>query len=186
MDQRSTVERARQGDHDAFAQLATAAFRRVSATAQLIVRDRELARDVVQDSLVRAWRDLPGLRDPDRFDAWLHRLVVRTSLNALRTRRRRPHEVELSPLAEPTVNDASSAVLDRDQLDAGLRALRPDARALIVLHFYLGLSLPESADALDIPIGTAKSRLHRALGALRVALAPDGARPATDRRGQLA
>lgn len=172
----TTVERARQGDHDAFARLATAAYRRVSAIAQLIVRDPELARDAVPDALIRAWRDLPGLRDPDRFDAWLHRLVVRTCLHTVRARRRRPLEVELSPLDQPTVGDTTAAVLGRDQLDAALRALRPEARALIVLHFYVGLSLPEAAEALDIPLGTAKSRLHRSLGALRVTLQPRDAR----------
>lgn len=180
------MERARQGDHDAFARLATAAYRRVSAIAQLIVRDPELARDAVQDALIRAWRDLPGLRDPDRFDAWLHRLVVRTCLHTVRARRRRPLEVELSPLDQPTVGDTTAAVLDRDQLDAALRALRPEARALIVLHFYVGLSLPEAAEALDIPLGTAKSRLHRSLGALRVTLSPETPGPARDTRGQLA
>jgi len=186
MDQRRTVERARQGDHDAFAQLATAAYRRVSAIAQLIVRDPELARDAVQDALIRAWRDLPGLRDPDRFDAWLHRLVVRTCLNTVRSRRRRPFEVELSPLDEPAVADTTAAVLDRDQLDAAFRVLRPEARALIVLHFFVGLSLPEAAEALDIPLGTAKSRLHRSLGSLRAALTPETPGPVRDTRGQLA
>ena len=174
MDQRSTVERARRGDHDAFAHLATAAFARVSAIAQLVVRDRELARDVVQDALFRAWRDLPGLRDPDRFDAWLHRLVVRTSLNALRTRRRRVQEVELPPTDIAGVADITSAIADRDQLGAALRRLSPEARALVVLHFYADLTLADAAAILDIPLGTAKSRLHRSLAAMRTSLAPSG------------
>jgi RNA polymerase sigma-70 factor (ECF subfamily) len=186
MDQRRAVERARQGDHDAFAELATAAFGRVSAIAQLIVRDHELARDTVQDAFLRAWRDLPGLRDPDRFDAWLHRLVVRTCINALRSRRRRPTEVEIGSLDVPAAADATALIADRDQLDAGLRRLTPDARALVVLHFYVGLSVPEAAAALEIPIGTAKSRLHRALAALRVTLSTTGPTPATRPGGQLA
>ena len=98
MDQRGLVERARGGDHDAFAALVGVSVARLDATAWLIVRDRELAHDVVQDALLRAWRDLPGLRDPERFDAWLHRILVNTSLMAIRRRRRRPIEVELQPI----------------------------------------------------------------------------------------
>jgi RNA polymerase sigma-70 factor (ECF subfamily) len=186
MDQRRVVERARAGDHDAFAELATTAFGRVSAIAQLIVRDRELARDTVQDAFLRAWRDLPGLRDPDRFDAWLHRLVVRTSINVLRTRRRRPVEVEIGSLDVPIVIDHTSVVADRDQLDAALRRLSPEARALVVLHYYVGLPLTEAAAILDIPVGTAKSRLHRSLGAMRATLSSAGTRPTASPGGQLA
>ena len=96
MDQRELVERAARGDHDAFATLVGASIARLEAVSRLILRDQELARDAVQDAYIRAWRDLPGLRDPDRFDAWLHRLTVNSSLDAMRRRRRRPIEVELS------------------------------------------------------------------------------------------
>lgn len=95
MDQRWLVEQARRGDHDAFATLAGAAIARLDAAARLILRDPELARDAVQEAFVRAWRDLPGLRDPDRFDAWIHRLTVHACIDAARRRRRRPVEVEL-------------------------------------------------------------------------------------------
>jgi RNA polymerase sigma-70 factor (ECF subfamily) len=107
------------------------------------------------------------LRDPDRFDAWLHRLTVHACIDALRHRRRRPIEVELTPLHDPFVGDVSAAVADRDQLDRALRALEPEWRAIVVLHFYLGTPLPEVAETLGIPLGTAKSRLHRSLGVLR-------------------
>ncbi|HEY8237935.1 MAG TPA: sigma factor, partial [Candidatus Limnocylindrales bacterium] len=100
MDKRALVERAGRGDHDAFAVLATAASARLDAAARLILRDPELARDAVQNTLVRAWRDLPGLRDPDRFDAWLHRLLVNASLDEARRRRRRPIEVEIKTIGE--------------------------------------------------------------------------------------
>ena len=86
MDRVTLVERAGRGDHDAFTALASSAAQRLDAAARLILRDPELARDAVQNTLVRAWRDLPGLRDPDRFDAWLHRLTVNACLDIARKR----------------------------------------------------------------------------------------------------
>jgi RNA polymerase sigma-70 factor (ECF subfamily) len=167
VDQRGLVERAREGDHDAFATLARAAAARLDAAARLILRDNELARDAVQETLVRAWRDLPGLRDPERFDAWLHRLTVNACLDLARRRRRRAIEVELTPISSPTVGDVSSVVANRDLLDDALRRLDPEWRAVVVLHYFLGMPLPDVAVALRIPLGTAKSRLHRSLGAMR-------------------
>jgi RNA polymerase sigma-70 factor (ECF subfamily) len=153
--------------------LAAEAFPRVTGVAQLILRDPELARDAVQETLIRAWRDLRSLRDPSRFDAWLHRTAVRTCLNVARRRRHRPIEVELSPLDAPGVPDHSTRIADREVVDAALRRLTPEGRAVIVLHFYLGLSLPETAAALGVPVGTAKSRLHRSLATMRVAISVD-------------
>jgi RNA polymerase sigma-70 factor (ECF subfamily) len=170
VDQRGLVERAQGGDHDAFAALVHGRIARLDAAARLILRDGELARDAVQDALVRAWRDLPGLRDPERFEAWLHRLTVNACLDATRRRRRRVIEVELSPVAEPVVGDAATDLAQRDLLDRALRRLEPEWRAVIVLHYYLGMPLPDVAVALRIPEGTAKSRLHRSLGLMRTAL----------------
>ena len=167
MDQRGLVEQAQGGDHDAFAVLAGAAIARLDAAARLILRDSELARDAVQEALVRSWRDLPTLRDADRFDAWLHRLLVNACLDILRRRRRRAVEVELTPLFTPATGDFTAGVVDRDLLDRGLRALEPGWRAIVVLHYYLGMPLPDVASALGIPLGTAKSRLHRSIGVLR-------------------
>ena len=98
MDQRGLVERAKGGDHDAFTILLDVRLARLDAAARLILRDPELARDAVQEACIRAWRDLPGLRDPDRLDAWLHRLIVNACLDLVRRRRRRVIEVELSPI----------------------------------------------------------------------------------------
>jgi RNA polymerase sigma-70 factor (ECF subfamily) len=170
VDQRGLVERAAKGDHDAFAALVPAVYPRLSGVAQLILRDSELARDAAQESLIRAWRDLPGLRDPDRFDAWLHRLVVRTSLNLIRHRRHRPIEIEIKPLMTPSVEDESGQIADREAIDEGLRLLPPEWRAIVVLHFYVGLSLPEIAQAIGVPVGTVKSRLHRSLMTMREAI----------------
>jgi RNA polymerase sigma-70 factor (ECF subfamily) len=167
------VEQAREGDHDAFAVLAGAAIARLDAAARLILRDPELARDAVQDGLVRAWRDLRSLRDPDRFDAWVYRLTVNACLDITRRRRRRAIEVEITPIDGPVTSDIASLIADRDQLDRALKRLEPEWRALVVAHYYLGMPLPEAAAALGIPLGTAKSRLHRSLSAMRTAMTID-------------
>jgi len=140
---------------------------RLDAAARLILRDPELARDAVQDALIRAWRDLPGLRDPDRFEAWLHRLTVNACLDLIRRRKRRVFEVELKPIDSPSTHDVASGLADRDLLDQALRRLEPGHRAVVALHYLLGMPLPEVARALGIPLGTAKSRLHYALAAMR-------------------
>ena len=173
VDQRALVERARRGDHDAFAELTRASVVALDRTARLIVRDPELARDAVQDALLRAWRDLPGLRETDRFDAWIRRLTVNACLDQARKRRRRVTEVELHPFHDPPIADPMHGLADRDQVDRILRDLDERERAVVVLHYYLGLPLTEVAATLGIPVGTAKSRLHRALGLLRVALGAD-------------
>jgi RNA polymerase sigma-70 factor, ECF subfamily len=181
VDQRELVERAGRGEHDAFAALVGASIARLEAVARLIVRDQELARDAVQDAYIRAWRDLPGLRDPDKFDAWLHRLTVNSCLDAVRRRKRRPIEVELSPILPPTIADQSGLVADRDQLERGFRRLGADLRAVLVLHYYVGMSAADVAETLDIPKGTAQSRLHRALAELRAAIAADERQPVEPR-----
>jgi RNA polymerase sigma-70 factor (ECF subfamily) len=161
------VERARGGDHDAFTILLDVRLARLDAAARLILRDPELARDAVQEASIRAWRDLPGLRDPDRLDAWLHRLVVNACLDLVRRRRRRVVEVALSPIDLPTAPDAAGELADRQLLDEALARLDPGHRAVVALHYLLGMPLPEVAASLRIPLGTAKSRLHYALAAMR-------------------
>jgi RNA polymerase sigma-70 factor, ECF subfamily len=167
VDQRGLVERAQGGDHDAFAELVDLSIARLDTAARLILRDPELARDAVQETFLNAWRRLRGLRDPDRFDAWLHRLLVNEALDLMRRRRRRVIEVELLAIDAPTNADTAGAVADRDLLDAALASLDPGHRAVVVLHYYLGMPLPDVAQAVGIPLGTAKSRLHYALAAMR-------------------
>lgn len=173
MDQRALVELARGGDHDAFTLLLDVRLARLDAAARLIVRDPELARDAVQEGFLRAWRNLPALRDPDRFEAWLRRLVVHSCIDVTRRRRHRPIEVELTPIDGPAIGDFASAIADREMLDHALRRLDPEWRAVIVLHYFLGMSLPDVATTLGIPTGTAKSRLHRSLAAMRATIVAD-------------
>jgi len=172
VERRDVVERAGRGDHDAFTVLATAASARLDAGARLILRDRELARDAVQNTLIRAWRDLPGLRDPDRFDAWLHRLLVHACLDEARRRRRWAVEVDISPLDMPTTDDLHG-LADRDLVERALGRLDPPHRALVVLHYFFGYPLPDAAALLGISLSAAKSRLHRAMTALRRGLTTD-------------
>jgi RNA polymerase sigma factor (sigma-70 family) len=173
VDQRELVERAQRGDRDAFAALAALFVARLDAAARLILRDHELARDAVQEGFLGAWRNLPTLRDPDRFEAWLRRLVFRACIDVIRRRGRRPIEVELLPIDGPAVADIATLVADRDLLELALRRLGPEQRAVIVLHYYLGMPLPDVAAALGIPLGTAKSRHHRSLALMRAAIDAD-------------
>ena len=170
--QRDLVEAARQGDHEAFEVLASAAGDRLFAIARLTLRDAHLAEDAVQEAFVHAWRRLPTLRDPDRWDAWLHRLIVNACADQGRGRQRRSVEIRMVRI-ERSSGDLARSIEDHDQLDRGFRRLKPDQRVAVVLHFYLGLSVPEVADALGVPVGTAKSRIHYAVETLRAALEAD-------------
>jgi RNA polymerase sigma-70 factor (ECF subfamily) len=173
VDQRDLVERAKRGDHDAFATLAGDAIARLDAAARLILRDPELARDGVQDGYLRAWRTLPALRDPDRFDAWLRRLIVHSCIDIMRRRRHRAIEVDLTPIDVAGGGDFTSTIVDRDLVEEALRHLDPEWRAVVVMHYFLGMPLLEVARALGIPLGTAKSRLHRSILAMRIAVDAD-------------
>lgn len=167
------VERARAGDEEAFASLARAAGDRLLAIAFRILRDLGLAEDAVQQTLVIAWRELPTLRDLERFEAWLHRLLVNACYAEARRGRRWAANVRVLPVDGPTVPDAAAAVALRDQLERGFRRLPPEQRAVFVFHHYLGLTLPEIADQLGVPLGTVKSRLHYASNTLRAAIEAD-------------
>src|SRR4051812_22755202 len=178
--QRELVVRARDGDHDAFSELAAVSIERLLRVARLIVRDDDRAQDAVQDALVMGWLNIRGLRDPDRFDAWLQRLLVRSCYRTSgRERRRRVVEVALLPIDQATVADTQHVVAVRDHLDRGFRRLPVNLRAVLVVHHYLSLGDQEAADMLDIPVGTMKSRLHRATSALRAALEAEDRAAAT-------
>lgn len=172
MDLRPAVERAQRGDHDAFATLVRHTIGRQDALARVVLRDPELARDAVQEALIRAWRDLPGLRDPDRYEAWVYRLTLRACIDETRRRRRHVVEVELSPLDAGVFADPADRVADHEALETAFAALDAEHRALVVMHVHLGVPLPDAARMLGIPLGTAKSRVSRALAQMRRALEP--------------
>jgi len=175
---RELAIRARGGDHDAFAELIARRIGRLTATARLIVRDEDRAQDAVQDALIDAWRDIRGLRDPDRLDGWLHRLLVNACYDqAKRSARRTVAEIVLTPDVEPATADAQAAVATHDQLERGLRRLAPDQRAVLVLTYYADLAPADAARALGIPLGTLKSRVNRSLAALRAAIDADDRAP---------
>src|SRR6188508_247338 len=186
VDQTGLIERASQGDHEAFGVLIGAHLARLDTAARLILRDPELARDAVQEATLRAWRNLRGLRDPDRFDAWLHRLTVNACLDIARHRRRRVIEVELDPIDMPDVVDMAGALADREIVDSAMRRLDESGRAIVVLHYFLGMPLTDVAATLGIPIGTVKSRLHRALGEMRDAVETEPPSPSPIPGGQVA
>jgi RNA polymerase sigma-70 factor (ECF subfamily) len=167
---RTLVDRAKQGDEEAFGALVRAVGDRCIFIAHRILRDVDLAEDAVQVALVQVWRELPALRDPDRFEAWLHRILVHACYAEARRSRRFAANVVLLETDEPTAGDGYLTVDDHDQLDRGFRRLPPEQRAILVLHHYLGLSPVEVAETLDIPAGTARSRLHYAHRAMRAAL----------------
>ncbi len=164
---------ARAGDETAFEDLIAARLDRLYATARLILHDPVLAEDAVQETMINAWRDLPGLRDPERFDGWLRRVLTHACLNLARRSRHARAELELEPDVLAT-GDASVAVAERDALQRAFTTLSAEHRAVIVLRYYQGCSVPEVAEALGLRLGTAKSRLSRAEAALRAALEADG------------
>lgn len=172
---RYLVERAQRGDRQAFTSLAFALSERLYGVAHRILRDRDAAGDALQVALVRIWRDLPGLREPERVEAWAYRLLTRACQDELRKRGRRPPDLQLLP-DDGAIDDSITTVADRDQIERGFRNLSVDHRAVVVLHYYRDLTLTEIADALSVPVGTVRSRLHYARRSLRAALEAD-ARP---------
>lgn len=167
------VDRARRGDHAAFERLAAGAINRLHAIAWRVLRDPHAAEDAVQDCLFRAWRDLRGLHDAGRFDAWLYRLLLNACRDEQRRARRRPLQVTFDGLDPADQHDDVAGVDRRDELERGFRRLTAEHRMVLVMHHYLGLRAHEIADQLGIPEGTIVSRLHYGSQALRRAIEPD-------------
>ena len=172
--ERALVELARGGDEEAFASLIRMAGDRLMAVAFRILRDVDRAEDAVQQAIVTAWRELPALRDPDRFGGWLYRVLVNACyVEARRTRRWDANVRLLDSDMVSTSPDALLSVEDRDELDRAFRRLPPEQRAAFVLHHYLGMRHAEIAETLDVPVGTVKSRIHYASATLRAAIEAD-------------
>jgi RNA polymerase sigma-70 factor, ECF subfamily len=173
------IQRAQQGDQAAFEDLIRDAYDRLYAIAHRILRDRLAAEDAVQDAIVRCWRDLRGLRDPKRFEAWLHRLLVNACRDQARRGRRRPTEVYGSEADPPASDDDYGRLADHDELERGFIALPAEQRIVLVLTHYAGYSAPEVATILGVATGTVYSRMHYGTRAMRAALArPSTPRPA--------
>jgi RNA polymerase sigma-70 factor (ECF subfamily) len=166
------VERAMRGDHDAFAALIGSSANRLYALASLILRDTDRAQDATQEAIVRAWRELPRLRDPERFEAWLRRMVVNACYDEGRRTRRRA-EVALVHLADRQVVDSTARFAETDRIDRAFRRLPLEQRTVLVLQHQFGMSHGDIAESLGIPIGTVKSRIRYATAAMRASLEAD-------------
>ena len=175
--QTALVDRAKRGDREAFDALARLVGDGCMAIAVRILRDTDFADDAVQAALITAWRDLRSLRDPSRFEAWLHRILTRECYAEARRRTRWSGDIHILPVDGPAEAADILTVNDRDQLERAFRRLTLEQRAVLVFHHYLGLSTVEVADRLDIPVGTVKSRLHHAMTAMRASLAADERTP---------
>jgi len=172
--ERDLVEAARRGDREAYVDLIRPRFARLFAIAHRILRDVDRAEDALQDTLVIVWRDLRSLRDPDRFDGWLGRVLVNECTNQATRERRRVAKLLVLPVDGPATSDSDLlTVVNRDLLERGFRRLTPDQRAILVLRHYAGYSMSEIAETLGIPPGTVRSRLHHAHRAMRAAVEAD-------------
>ncbi len=170
---RDLVEQAQNGDREAFAALVALTSDRMYALAARILRDSVLAEDALQGALIAIWRQLPSLRDPDRFEAWARRVLVHACYAEARRRRTWALNVRVLPVDGPAAPDQILSIDDRDALERAFRRLTIEQRAVFVLHHHLGLPLVEIADAVGIPAGTARSRLHYATRILRAAVEAD-------------
>ena len=175
----SLVIRAQQGDREAFTGIVDDIGGRLHAIAFSVLRDRDLAWDATQQTLLTAWQDLPRLRDPDRFEAWACRILVRNCHAENRRARRWMPASAAEPGLEPTAADETSLVVQRDRIERGFRQLNLNQRLVIVLSYYFDLPPAVIADHLDVPVGTIHSRLHRALRVLHATIDADERQPVT-------
>jgi RNA polymerase sigma-70 factor (ECF subfamily) len=167
--QQQLVERAQSGDPEAFEALIRAAGDHLLAVARKILRDPDAAEDALQQAVIRGWRSLPRLREPERFNQWLYRILVMACYAEANRRRRFAAQVRVARSDTPG-GDLATRLAEHEALEHAFRTLSPSHRAVIVLHFFADLPLTEVAEIVGIGPGTARSRLHYALRALRAAL----------------
>lgn len=177
------VRRARNGDHGAFESLVRPEIERLYGLAGLLLADRTRAEDAVQEALLKAWRDLPKLREVEKFRAWLRRLVVNASHDEGRRLGRRRREVELKPHHDRAMADQLDSLLDRDELSQAFGRLKEEERTVVALRYFLDLSTADAAATLGIREVTYRSKLHRAIRTLGAALAAD-ARATAEPKGR--
>jgi RNA polymerase sigma-70 factor (ECF subfamily) len=170
---RELVRRAQAGDLGAFEALASLSHARLYRVAFGILRDTDRARDATQQALVEIWKHIRGLRDPEAYDAWSYRIVVRECVRDVKRADDRTLGVELDARSQPRSADAFRGVVDRDQLERGFRRISVEHRVVLVMRYLLDLSYEDIAEALDVSSGTVASRLSRALAAMRAALEAD-------------
>ena len=169
---RVLVEQAQQGDREAFQAVAFAMSDRLFGVAHRLLRDFDDAGDALQVALVRIWRDLPSLQDPERLEAWAMRILIRSCHDQLRRdRRAAPGLRAVSP--DAMASDPTGAITNREEMERAFRRLNAEQRAVIVLQYYRDLSLPEIAEVLGVPLGTVRSRAHYAKRILRAAIEAD-------------
>ena len=171
--QEELVRLAKQGDAEAFDALARLAGDRCLAIAVRILRDHDLAEDAVQAALIKAWIELRSLRDPSRFEPWLHRILTNACYAEARRRKRWSEVPRILPIEGAYSPDEYLTVDERDLLERAFRRLTAEQRAVLVFHHYLGLSIPEVAARTGLPVGTVKSRLHYATRVLRGSIEAD-------------
>ncbi len=155
---RSLIDRARNGDLDAFESIVRARMDAVYRLTSAILGNEADARDAAQETFVAAWRQLPRLREPDKFEAWLQRVAVNAARQTYRARSRRHiREIPSSTVFALAERAAGAPRNDAAILDAALATLPVDQRAILVLHHLDGRSMAELASILDVPEGTADS-----------------------------
>jgi RNA polymerase sigma-70 factor (ECF subfamily) len=167
------VEAARSGVEVALASIARGSADRLFIVAHRILRDVGRAEDAVQQTLVTAWRELPALREVERFEAWIHRILVNACYAEAKRASKWSANVVMLPVDGPASRDTTQDIVTRDALERGFRGLPTEQRAAFVLHHYLGWSVAEIAENLGVPAQTIKSRIRYATSTLRAALEAD-------------
>jgi RNA polymerase sigma-70 factor, ECF subfamily len=169
------VDRAKRGDKEAFTLIFLQLGGRLYSVAYGILRDSSRADDAVQQALLNAWQQLPRLRDDSRLEAWLFRLVINACYTELRRIRRFQPGLRLVTDVDPgpATDDAQLSVARRDELERGFRHLSGEHRAVLVMHYYVGLSAVEIGESIGLSASTVRSRLHYARQRMRAAIEAD-------------